>query len=108
MSRFYTAMLSKGMPPAAPSARRSFRCSAPLSQPALLGGVRSFADYKVPAAILMLKQGLGRLIRSASDRGILAVLDSRLVERPYGERFLESLPPARLVHEIAAVENWLG
>ena len=71
-------------------------------------GDNPFADYQVPVAILMLKQGLGRLIRSASDRGILAVLDSRLVERPYGERFLDSLPPARLVHEIAAVEKWMG
>src|SRR6185295_8343398 len=61
-------------------------------------GENAFADYQVPVAILSLKQGLGRLIRSASDRGILAVLDSRLVERPYGRRFLTSLPPARLVH----------
>jgi ATP-dependent DNA helicase DinG len=71
-------------------------------------GDNPFADYQVPVAILMLKQGLGRLIRSTSDRGILAVLDSRLVERSYGERFLESLPPARLVHEMAAVEKWVG
>jgi hypothetical protein len=41
----------------------------------------------------MLKQGLGRLIRSASDHGILAVLDSRLLRKSYGRRFLESLPP---------------
>jgi ATP-dependent DNA helicase DinG len=71
-------------------------------------GDNPFADYQVPVAILMLKQGLGRLIRSTSDRGILAVLDSRLVEKAYGERFLESLPPARLVHEMAAVEKWVG
>jgi ATP-dependent DNA helicase DinG len=71
-------------------------------------GDNPFADYQVPVAVLMLKQGLGRLIRSASDRGILAVLDSRLVERPYGERFLESLPPARLVHDMAAVERWMA
>jgi ATP-dependent DNA helicase DinG len=54
----------------------------------------------VPEAVLTLKQGLGRLIRSTSDRGVLAVLDSRLVERPYGRRFLASLPPARLVHDL--------
>lgn len=71
-------------------------------------GDNPFSDYQVPVAILSLKQGLGRLIRSASDRGILAVLDSRLVERPYGERFLESLPPARLVHDIADVGRWMG
>ncbi len=67
-------------------------------------GGNPFVDYQVPVAILMLKQGLGRLIRSASDRGILAVLDSRLVERHYGRRFLDSLPPARLVHDLAEVE----
>jgi ATP-dependent DNA helicase DinG len=70
-------------------------------------GGNPFQEYQVPVAILMLKQGLGRLIRAASDRGILAVLDSRLVERPYGRRFLESLPPARLVHELAQVEGHL-
>ncbi len=70
-------------------------------------GGNPFQDYQVPVAILMLKQGLGRLIRSASDRGLLAVLDSRLVEKPYGRRFLESLPPARLVHDLAAAGGHL-
>ena len=71
-------------------------------------GENPFSDYQVPAAVLSLKQGLGRLIRSATDRGILAVLDSRLVERGYGKRFLESLPPARLVHEMAEVERFVS
>ena len=71
-------------------------------------GENPFSDYQVPAAVLRLKQGLGRLIRSATDRGILAVLDSRLVERGYGKRFLESLPPARLVHEMAEVERFVS
>jgi ATP-dependent DNA helicase DinG len=66
-------------------------------------GGNPFGEYQVPVAILMLKQGLGRLIRSARDRGILAVLDSRLVEKPYGRRFLASLPPARLVHDLREV-----
>jgi ATP-dependent DNA helicase DinG len=70
-------------------------------------GGNPFGEYQVPVAVLMLKQGLGRLIRSASDRGILAVLDSRLIERPYGRRFLESLPPARLVHDLGEVERFL-
>ena len=70
-------------------------------------GGNPFQDYQVPVAVLMLKQGLGRLIRSSTDRGILAVLDSRLVERPYGRRFLESLPPARLVHDLAALQGHL-
>jgi ATP-dependent DNA helicase DinG len=71
-------------------------------------GGNPFGEYQVPVAILMLKQGLGRLIRTASDRGILAVLDSRLVRRQYGRRFLDSLPPARLVHDLAEVERFLG
>jgi ATP-dependent DNA helicase DinG len=62
-------------------------------------GGNPFGEYQVPVAILSLKQGLGRLIRSRSDRGILAVLDSRLIEKSYGGRFLDSLPPARLVHD---------
>jgi ATP-dependent DNA helicase DinG len=70
-------------------------------------GGNPFADYQVPVAVLMLKQGLGRLIRSSSDRGVLAVLDSRLVEKAYGQRFLDSLPPARLVHDLASVEAFL-
>jgi ATP-dependent DNA helicase DinG len=70
-------------------------------------GGNPFQEYQVPVAILMLKQGLGRLIRASTDRGILACLDSRLVERPYGRRFLESLPPARLVHDLAQVDGHL-
>jgi ATP-dependent DNA helicase DinG len=70
-------------------------------------GGNPFGEYQVPVAVLMLKQGLGRLIRSASDRGILAVLDSRLVERPYGRRFLASLPPARLVRDVNEVATFL-
>src|SRR6185295_17047074 len=66
-------------------------------------GGNPFGDYQVPVAILMLKQGLGRLIRASSDRGVLAVLDSRLVQKAYGRRFLASLPGARLVHDLDAV-----
>jgi ATP-dependent DNA helicase DinG len=71
-------------------------------------GQNAFGEYQVPVAVLMLKQGLGRLIRAATDRGILAVLDSRLLSRPYGRRFLESLPPARLVHDPEAVARFMG
>ena len=70
-------------------------------------GEDAFGAYQVPVAVLMLKQGLGRLIRSSSDRGILAVLDSRLMSRGYGGRFLDSLPPARLVHDLQLVEHFL-
>jgi ATP-dependent DNA helicase DinG len=71
-------------------------------------GQNAFGEYQVPVAVLMLKQGLGRLIRTASDHGILAVLDSRLVHKSYGRRFLESLPPARLVHELDAVARFMA
>jgi ATP-dependent DNA helicase DinG len=71
-------------------------------------GENPFGEYQVPVAVLMLKQGLGRLIRSASDRGVLAVLDSRLLQKAYGRRFLESLPPARLVHDLAEVEAFFA
>jgi ATP-dependent DNA helicase DinG len=57
-------------------------------------GGNAFRDYQVPLATLTLLQGLGRLIRSRSDRGVLAVLDPRLTRMPYGRRFLASMPPA--------------
>jgi ATP-dependent DNA helicase DinG len=71
-------------------------------------GQSPFGEYQVPVAVLMLKQGLGRLIRTATDRGILAVLDSRLLTKSYGRRFLDSLPPARLVHDLGDVARFLG
>jgi ATP-dependent DNA helicase DinG len=71
-------------------------------------GDDAFGEYQVPVAVLMLKQGLGRLIRTAADRGVLAVLDSRLLTRAYGRRFLSSLPPARLVHELEPVEAFFA
>jgi ATP-dependent DNA helicase DinG len=52
-----------------------------------------FLEYQVPSAIIALKQGLGRLIRKSTDRGILAILDVRIVNSRYGRFFLESLPP---------------
>ena len=69
-------------------------------------GGNAFADYQVPMAVLSLKQGLGRLIRSRSDRGVVAVLDSRLSTMAYGKRFLASLPPYRLTHERDEVERF--
>ena len=71
-------------------------------------GDNPFADYQVPGAVLLLKQGLGRLIRSGSDRGVLAVLDSRVVEKSYGRRFIDSLPPARLTHDRDEVGAFFG
>jgi ATP-dependent DNA helicase DinG len=64
-------------------------------------GGSSFHEYSVPQAIIALKQGLGRLIRSTNDRGVLAVLDPRLRTKPYGQTFLRSLPQCRVTTEIA-------
>jgi ATP-dependent DNA helicase DinG len=63
-------------------------------------GGSSFYEYSVPQAIISLKQGLGRLIRSATDKGVLAVLDPRLRTKAYGRFFLESLPPCRVTSSI--------
>jgi ATP-dependent DNA helicase DinG len=66
-------------------------------------GGDAFSDYQVPLAILTLQQGLGRLIRHRSDRGVLAVLDPRLRTMGYGRRFLASLPPAPVTSDLDAV-----
>ena len=71
-------------------------------------GGEPFGDYQVPLAILTLQQGLGRLIRHRQDRGVLAVLDPRLRTMGYGRRFMGSLPPAPVVHELRAVEGFFN
>ena len=70
-------------------------------------GGQPFHDYQVPLATLTLLQGLGRLIRSRTDRGVLAVLDPRLTRMSYGRRFLASLPPAPVTDSLAAVEKFM-
>jgi ATP-dependent DNA helicase DinG len=69
-------------------------------------GEDPFSDYQVPLAILALQQGLGRLLRHRTDRGVLAVLDPRLKTMGYGRRFLASLPPAPVTHDLDAVERF--
>jgi ATP-dependent DNA helicase DinG len=69
-------------------------------------GGEPFDEYQVPLAILALQQGLGRLIRHRRDRGVLAVLDPRLRTKGYGRRFLASLPPAPVVHDLGAVAGF--
>jgi ATP-dependent DNA helicase DinG len=69
-------------------------------------GGDAFTDYQVPLAILSLQQGLGRLIRHRSDRGVLAVLDPRLATMGYGRRFLASLPPAPVTRDLRAVDRF--
>ncbi|HEX3985400.1 MAG TPA: ATP-dependent DNA helicase [Acidobacteriaceae bacterium] len=67
-------------------------------------GGSPFFDYQVPSAVITLKQGFGRLIRSLDDRGVLMLLDPRLERQRYGRVFLESLPPYRITQNIRDVE----
>ncbi|MGA7339286.1 MAG: helicase C-terminal domain-containing protein [Terracidiphilus sp.] len=69
-------------------------------------GGQPFFDYQVPEAVLTLKQGFGRLIRSLEDRGVLVLLDPRIRKQRYGRTFLASLPPYRMTAEIAEVEKF--
>lgn len=69
-------------------------------------GGHPFHEYQIPLATLTLLQGLGRLIRTRSDRGVLAVLDPRLTRMSYGRRFLASLPPAPITDDLGAVERF--
>jgi ATP-dependent DNA helicase DinG len=69
-------------------------------------GGKPFFDYQVPAAVLTLKQGFGRLIRSLEDRGVLVLLDPRITRQRYGQTFLASLPPYRVTQTITDVEQF--
>jgi ATP-dependent DNA helicase DinG len=71
-------------------------------------GGDAFQDYQVPLAILAMLQGLGRLIRHRTDRGVLAVLDPRLRTMGYGRRFLDSFPPAPVTQNPDAVTRFLA
>jgi ATP-dependent DNA helicase DinG len=69
-------------------------------------GGKPFIDYQVPSAVLTLKQGFGRLIRSLEDRGVLVLLDPRITRQRYGQTFLSSLPPYRMTQTITDVEQF--
>jgi len=66
-------------------------------------GGKSFFDYSVPQAVITLKQGVGRLIRSATDKGVIALLDPRLKTKSYGRDFLNSLPRCKITSELKDV-----
>jgi ATP-dependent DNA helicase DinG len=66
-------------------------------------GGNPFRDYQLPRAVIALKQGAGRLIRGAEDRGVLVVCDPRLLSKSYGQTFLDSLPPMARTREIEQV-----
>jgi ATP-dependent DNA helicase DinG len=71
-------------------------------------GGNAFYEYQVPSAVITLKQGFGRLIRSLDDRGVLVMLDPRIQQQRYGRVFLESLPPYRVTHNIGDVETFFA
>ena len=68
-------------------------------------GGRSFSDYCIPQAVISLKQGVGRLIRSTTDRGVLAILDPRLRTKNYGRDFLQSLPRMKITSDLNDVSK---
>ena len=69
-------------------------------------GVNPFMDFQLPRAILALRQGVGRLMRTSNDRGVLAILDVRLFTKRYGTMFLKSLPPSPLTRKIEDVVSF--
>ncbi len=71
-------------------------------------GGNPFMDYQVPKAVITLKQGVGRLIRDYSDRGVMVVCDPRLITKPYGKVFLNSLPPMLRTRKIELVQRFFA
>ncbi len=71
-------------------------------------GRNPFSEFQVPEAVLALKQGFGRLIRTKTDRGVLALLDTRISRMPYGKIFLDSLPRYRRTYDLGEVERFLS
>jgi ATP-dependent DNA helicase DinG len=71
-------------------------------------GGNAFFQYQVPAAVITLKQGFGRLIRSLHDRGLLVLLDNRILKKQYGRIFIESLPNYKKTTEMRVVEKFFG
>ena len=70
-------------------------------------GKNAFFNYQVPRAIIQLKQGVGRLIRSSQDRGIIIIFDIRLFTKSYGKLFVKSLPPCGIVHQLDELDDFL-
>jgi ATP-dependent DNA helicase DinG len=71
-------------------------------------GGNPFTEYQLPAAAIALKQGAGRLIRSASDRGVLMLCDPRLFSKPYGKVLLRSLPAMPVSHDLETVSRFFA
>jgi ATP-dependent DNA helicase DinG len=73
-----------------------------------VAGGKPFFDLQIPSAVITLKQGFGRLIRSLSDRGVLMLLDPRIQRQRYGKIFLDSLPKYKVTHSIEDVERFFA
>lgn len=71
-------------------------------------GEDAFRTYSLPQAVLKLKQGFGRLIRTATDRGVVAILDHRVQSKFYGKAFIKDLPPARITYDLEDVRKLLA
>ena len=71
-------------------------------------GLNGFVHHQLPAAIINLKQGAGRLIRDEADRGVLMICDPRLISKPYGRRIWQSLPPFRRTRDLAVVQEFFA
>jgi len=70
-------------------------------------GQNAFFDFQLPNAVITLKQGVGRLIRDVSDRGVMVICDPRLTGKPYGKVFLKSLPPMKRMIDVERVKGFL-
>ncbi|ABR88311.1 ATP-dependent DNA helicase [Janthinobacterium sp. Marseille] len=71
-------------------------------------GMNGFMHHQLPAAIINLKQGAGRLIRDERDKGVLMICDPRLISKPYGKRIWQSLPPFKRTRELAVVQDFFA
>jgi len=71
-------------------------------------GGNPFFEFQIPRAVLGLRQGVGRLMRSANDGGLISVLDARLFTKRYGKMFLKSLPPSPVVRDMVEIQDFFG
>ena len=71
-------------------------------------GKDSFEHYQIPRAVIMFRQGFGRLIRTQKDKGMVAVLDPRIKTKYYGKAFLDAIPDCTQLHDLNDVKNFFS
>jgi ATP-dependent DNA helicase DinG len=69
-------------------------------------GRDAFNEYQVPQAVMMFRQGFGRLIRTATDKGVVAILDPRVATKNYGKTFLQSLPDCAVTDDLDVLKKF--